>query len=166
MTYKVRPIRDPDRKWARRFVAEQWGGTSVVVHGSTYIPHKLPGFIAVMDDSKPVGLATYFIDNSACEIVTLNSIIEGEGIGSALVQAVREEAIRLGCSRTWCITTNDNFPALIFYQKRGFRIVRIYPGAVERARAIKPSIPLFGLESVPICDEIELEIQNAVGSHQ
>jgi hypothetical protein len=58
----------------------------------------------------------------------------------------------------WCITTNDNFPALRFYQKRGFRIVAVHPGAVERSRVMKPSIPLWGIDSIPIRDEIELEI--------
>ena len=63
-----------------------------------------------------------------------------------------------GCTRLWGITTNDNLPALAFYQKRGFRIVAVRPGAIERARVMKPSIPLCGLDSIPIRDEIELEI--------
>jgi GNAT superfamily N-acetyltransferase len=164
MTYKIRPINDQDRDWVQTFVSERWSGESVVVHGSEYLPHKLSGFIAATGALKPVGLVTYLVENSECEIITLNSLMEGEGIGSALVQAVQGEATRLGCRRTWCITTNDNFPALIFYQKRGFRIVRVYPGAVERARVIKPSIPLFGLESIPIRDEIELQIENVTDS--
>ena len=54
-----------------------------------------------------------------------------------------------GRSRIWLITTNDNLHALKFYQKRDYQLVRIYRNAVEKARRIKPQIP--------IRDEIELE---------
>ena len=159
MNFKIRPLAESDREWTREFILEHWGDESILVHGSVYYPHKLRGFLAISGRTKMIGLVTYVIVNSECELVTLNSLIEGKGIGTALVQAVQEEAVRSVCSRLWCITTNDNFSALIFYQKYGFRIIRINPGAVERARAIKPSIPLFGLESIPIRDEIELEIK-------
>jgi len=162
MNYKISQLTESDRDWVRTFVAEHWGGESIVAHGSRYFPQKLPGFLATTRRAKRVGLITYVVENSACEIVTLNSTIEGEGIGTALVKAVKEESLRLGCLRLWCVTTNDNFPALIFFQKCGFRLIRIHPGAVERARLIKPTIPLYGLESIPVRDEIELEIQKVV----
>jgi hypothetical protein len=59
-------------------------------------------------------------------------------------------------------TTNDNLNALRFYQRRGFRMTEIRPGAVDKARYLKPSIPLAGEFGIPIHDEIELErrIQN------
>lgn len=59
--------------------------------------------------------------------------------------------------RIWLITTNDNLNALGFYQKRGFRIKAVYPGAVDEARRIKPEIPLAASNGIPIRDEIELE---------
>ena len=74
------------------------------------------------------------------------------------MQAVARQATRRGCSRVWCVTTNDNSPALVFYQKRGFQITAVYPGVVERSRDLKPSIALFGIDSVSIRDEIELEL--------
>ena len=159
MQFSIRAITDSDRQWVRTFIQGQWCADYVVAHGITYYPHTLRGFVAENRRGEPVGLATYVIENSECELVTLNSVREGEGIGSALVRATVEEGIRSQCSRLWCVTTNDNMPALTFYQKRGFHIVAVYPGAVERARAIKPSIPLFGIESIPIRDELELEMR-------
>jgi GNAT superfamily N-acetyltransferase len=150
---------DEDREWVRRFVRDQWGGESVVVHGVVYYPHKLSGFIAEDELAEPIGLATFVIEDYACELVTLDSVRRGEGVGSALVAAVAREGRKHGCSRLWCVTTNDNLPALEFYQKRGFRITAVDPGAVDRARILKPSIPLWGIESIPIRDEIELELQ-------
>jgi ribosomal protein S18 acetylase RimI-like enzyme len=166
MHFKVRPLVDSDTEWTRRFIINQWGDESVVVHGSSYLSHELSGFVAITGRSKRVGIVTYVIQDSACEIVTINSLIEGEGIGTALVKAIQDISIRNACSRLWCITTNDNLPALRFFQKCGFRIVRVNPSAVERARVIKPSIPLYGLESIPIRDQIELEIQTISAANQ
>jgi hypothetical protein len=55
------------------------------------------------------------------------------------------------------VTTDDNLLALKFYQKRGFELVRIHRNAVQRAREIKPKIPLIGNDGIPLKDEIELE---------
>jgi|GEM_PF-5166799 len=44
-----------------------------------------------------------------------------------------------------------------FYQKRGFDLKEIHRNAVEAARKIKPSIPLFSEDGVPIKHEIEFE---------
>ncbi len=48
-------------------------------------------------------------------------------------------------------TMNDNLHALKFYQNRGYRI-----DAVQKARKIKPSIPLIGNETIPLHDERQL----------
>ncbi|MGW8250920.1 MAG: GNAT family N-acetyltransferase, partial [Anaerolineales bacterium] len=56
------------------------------------------------------------------------------------------------------ITTNDNLPALRFYQKRGFHLVALYPNALAESRRLKPEIPFKGLDGIPLRDEIELEM--------
>jgi GNAT superfamily N-acetyltransferase len=166
MRFRLRQINDADRSRVRGFINEHWGGASVVVHGTEYYPHLLLGFIAEDEREEPIGLATYVIANGACELVTLDSVRRGEGVGSALIAAVVQEGRKKRCSRLWCVTTNDNLPALEFYQKRDFRIVAVHPGAVERARILKPSIPLWGIDSIPIRDEIELEMQLGYGTGQ
>ena len=103
-------------------------------------------------------MITYRAEGNACEIVTLNSLVEGRGIGTALVQAVREVAVNAGCKRLWLITTNDNLTALRFWQKRGFWLVRVHRNAIADSRRLKPEIPLTGEHGIPIRDEIELEI--------
>ena len=158
MSFRLRQIEEEDREWVRRFVHEHWSGEPVVVHGAVYFPHLLAGFIAEDDTAEPIGLATYRIEDSACELVTLDSTRSSEGIGSALVTAVIRECLNRQCSRLWCVTTNDNSPALEFYRKRGFQVVAVHKGAVERSRMLKPTIPLRGIGGVPIEDEIELEM--------
>jgi ribosomal protein S18 acetylase RimI-like enzyme len=159
MQVNIRPIAGTDSSWVREFISRRWGAEFVVVHGVTYYPQRLQGFLAEADGVGPVGLATYTIDSNRCELVTLDSLQEGNGIGTALVRSVAEEASRYGCLHLWCITTNDNLPALRFYQRRGFHIAAVYPSAVDRSRELKPSIPELGLDGIPIRDEIELELQ-------
>lgn len=161
----IRSLTLTDRDWVARHVVEHWGAEIVVAHGTTYHPADLPGFVAEMA-GVVVGLATFHIAGDACEIVTLDSLIEGRGIGTALIEAVKAAASAAGCRRLWLITTNDNLHALGFYQKRGFRLVAVHPGAVDEARKLKPEIPLIGNDGIPILDEIELEIAPLLGSRR
>ena len=61
-------------------------------------------------------------------------------------------------ARVWLITTNDNLQAMKFYELRGFRIVAVDRGAVDRARLLKPSIPLVAGSGIELHDELELEL--------
>jgi GNAT superfamily N-acetyltransferase len=153
----IRPIEEADRPGLRAFIERQWGATVVACHGVLYTPHELEGWVA-LDGDALVGAVTVSYADGACEIVTLDSTREREGIGTALIAAVLSAARRQSCLRVWLITTNDNTPALRFYQKRGFELVAVYRGAVHAARALKPGIPLIGHDGIPLRDEIELEI--------
>ena len=139
------------------FWREHWGDDFMVAHGVIYRPEQLDGFIA-LDGDQWVGLVTYTFIDSGCEIVSLDSLRAGQGIGSRLIQDVVDVARRAGCKRVFLITTNDNLEALGFYQKRGFSLVKVSRGAVGEARKIKPGIPLIGLHGILLRDEIELEM--------
>lgn len=157
MNLRIVPVSDQHQDWIRGYLQEHWGTPQIVSRGIVHQTDQLPGFIALLED-KPVGLVTYHIEGSACEVVSLDSDMEGQGIGTALLHAVGEQAKAQDCTRLWLITTNDNTDALRFYQKRGFELAAIYHHAVEQARLIKPMIPLIGLHGIPIRDEIELEL--------
>ena len=156
MTFEVRPVRDEDRDWIRDVIQERQAGDFVVGHGVVSHPAELDGFVA-MEGADVVGVTTYRIEGDACEIVTIDALVEGRGVGSTLVEAVHERAHRAGCARLWLVTTNDNERAQAFYDKLGFRVVAVREGAVDEARKLKPSIPLIGAGGVPITDELELE---------
>jgi DNA-3-methyladenine glycosylase I len=74
-----------------------------------------------------------------------------------LLERVIEAARGEGCRLVWMIATNDNLSAPRFYQRRGFEMVGVRRGAVERARLRKPEIPLVGEHGIPVRDEIEPE---------
>lgn len=146
-----------DDAWIKALIQESWGAEMIFVHGTSYRPAALPGFVAVQDGAA-AGLITYYLGRAACEIVTLDSLRAGQGIGTKLIEAVRAVAVGADCARLWLVTTNDNTRALRFYQQRGFRLVAVQRDAVDQARRFKPQIPLIGEDDIPIHDEIELEI--------
>lgn len=151
----LRPIADSDRGFIRGFIAERWGSEKVIVHEEVCSPAELPGFIATLAGEFS-GLVTYQIKNEACEIVSLDSLVEKKGVGAALIEQVVSTAAGAHCDHLWLITTNDNLNALGFYQKHGFHMVMVVPDAVTRARKQKPEIPLIGDNGIPITDEIVL----------
>jgi GNAT superfamily N-acetyltransferase len=155
---EIRSLAQADRTWLEQFVLDRWRAPIVVGDGRVFRVADLPGFVA-LDHDEPVGLLTYSIEGGACEIVTIDSIREGVGIGSALIEAVTRAARAAGCRRLWLITTNDNLRMLRFAQKRGFSLVALRPKAVEESRKLKPEISQLGLHGIPIRDELELELR-------
>lgn len=156
-TFIIRPLTDADRTWVADVATRAWGAEMIVEHGVVFHASQLPGFVAVRGDEK-LGLVTYNIDDRACEIITLNSLEPGIGIGAALIDAVKARARQSNCHRLFLMTTNDNTDALRFYQKRGFVLVAVHRNAAEAARKVKPQIPLIGAHGIPLRDEIELEM--------
>lgn len=154
---EIRKTRLDDKDWITRRMIEEWGSARVVIHGDIYHPAECRGLTAV-ENGKIVGLITYHIKKKECEIITLNAWVEGRGIGKALVDAVQSTAIHEGCSKLLVTTTNDNTLALRFYQRIGFSLAALYPGIVHQSRKIKPEIPHYGLDGIPIQDEIRLEL--------
>jgi len=139
------------------FFQAHWGTTEMVISSGIYDCSQLQGFTYLNENQAIIGLITYVLRGKECEIISLDSTEEGRGIGTLLVQAVEERARQHNCTVMSLITTNDNLHALKFYQKRGYYLVEIIQNAVERARALKPEIPLIGYEGIPIRDEIKLQ---------
>ncbi|WP_189336560.1 GNAT family N-acetyltransferase [Actinoplanes ianthinogenes] len=154
---RVRSAGPDDRATVAQLITESWHAPILVVHGVTYVAADLPALLAERDGTL-AGLLTYHVEGDALEIVSLNAFTSGAGVGSALVAAAAEIARERGLTRLWVVTTNDNLDALRFYQRRGLRLAALAPGAVDAARAIKPSIPLVGDHGIPLRDELTLEM--------
>ncbi|GAB3967966.1 GNAT family N-acetyltransferase [Actinoallomurus acanthiterrae] len=154
----VRPSTAEDVTWVREVFTERWGGVISVSRGVAHDTTALPAFMAHLDGDR-AGVATYRVDGQECELVTLDSVREGAGVGTALVDAVAGAARAAGAARLWLVTTNDNLRALRFYQRYGFDLVAVHRDAVARSRALKPSIPEVGLDGIPIRHELELELR-------
>lgn len=155
--YSIEPLEEGDSAWVRQLIADEFAADFVIAHGTIFHPHELPGFVARQGDER-IGLATYHIDGASCEVVSLNSLKSSLGVGTALIDAVRQAAIKASCNRLWVITTNDNLNALGFYQRRGFVLARVNRNALEVTRKLKPKLSLIGMNGIPLRDEIELEM--------
>jgi ribosomal protein S18 acetylase RimI-like enzyme len=156
-SFQIRRINKDDKTWVASLLKEHWGSAKIVTRGKIHRADELPGFVAIQE-GKQVGLITYHTDGKEYEITSMNSLAEGQGVGSALTDAVKNVCVKAGCKRLWLITTNDNTKALRFWQKRGFRFVAVYPNAIEESRRLKSEIPLTGNDGIPIRDEIEMEM--------
>lgn len=152
----VRATEAGDRPALTRLVRELWHADVVVAHGTVFAPAGLPGFLAERDGAT-VGLLTYDVSSDALEVVTVDAFPPRAGTGTALLDAAVRAARDAGCRRVRLVTTNDNLDGLRFYQRRGFRLAGLRPGAVAAARALKPEIPETGAYGIPLRDEIDLE---------
>jgi ribosomal protein S18 acetylase RimI-like enzyme len=153
----IRRLTSEDLPRLRQFWIEHWGGEIMITRGNVYRPEQLEGFV-VEEDDEWIGLLTFILEENELEVTSLDSLREGQGIGSRLLNQIIEEARSRTCNRIFLITTNDNLHALGFYQKRGFELVTLYRGAINESRKIKPSISLIGYNDIPLRDEIELEM--------
>lgn len=158
---KVRPREATDQAAAQAFLARH-SSLRVARLGELVHPLEHPALVAETPGGQMLGMLTYLPgqDWQQCEILTLHADQQWRGAGTALIEAAAQLARRQGCTRLWVITTNDNVDALRFYQRRGFYLVRVHRGAVDRSRArLKPEIPPVGAYGIPLRDEIELERQ-------
>jgi GNAT superfamily N-acetyltransferase len=154
---RVRPVDRGEHGQVAALVRQHWGNEVVVARGVVYRPAELPGFVAEHQDQW-WGLVTYHIQGDRCQIVTLDSLHPGAGVGTALIEAVKHVARNAGCRLVWLITTNDNTHALRFYQRRGFVLAALHRDAIRRSRQLKPDIPVTGFDGIPIRDELELQM--------
>jgi GNAT superfamily N-acetyltransferase len=139
---------------AQQRIRDEWGDP-IVVRGRDYavgsldyclIAGDFDGVLAFTVDEKPV-----------CELVAIIAATPWRGAGTALIEALRRE-LGDGFTQIRLMTTNDNVDALRFYQRRGFRLTGLRPGAVDVSRRHKPSIPLTGDYGIPVRDEIDLTL--------
>jgi GNAT superfamily N-acetyltransferase len=155
MQNEIRRLTHDDLPRLREFWIQHWGAEIMIAHGDVIQYGQVEGFVY----ADWAGLVTFMVRGDECEVTSLDSMREGRGIGTALLNEVIREARERKCRRLFLITTNDNLRALGFYQKRGFELAAVRRGAVNESRKLKPSIPLIGMNSIPLRDELELEIQ-------
>lgn len=103
------------------------------------------------------GLITWHIDGDWAEIVTVDAFQHGRHIGGRLLDGAEAELRRRGVYRATIVTTNDNLRALVFYLRRGYRLVKIALDDMDRVRSLKPQVPSEGRDGILLRDMLELE---------
>ncbi len=153
----TREYRQSDRSWAELFMEDAFGGALQARRGELIDVLALPGFVAEREE-RPVGILTFRREGESCELAFVAAIERQRGTGTALLDALIEAVA--DCDRIWLVTTNDNLDALRFYQRRGFVLSVLRPGAVDEARrTLKPHLGTIGELGIPLRDELELELR-------
>lgn len=121
-----------------------------------------PALVAVRGE-RGVGIVSWLVDGAGltAEVRALVVATDArvQGVGRLLMDAVAAALRVSGARRAWLVTTNDNLTALAVYQKAGWRLAALRPGAInEVRRTIKPAIPEVGEHGIPLRDELELEL--------
>ena len=117
--------------------------------------------LGAWDGDRLVGLATWSPPDAAgrseLAVLAVAEDRQGQGVGALLVDAVAMAALQAGATTQWLVTTNDSLDALRLYQRHGYHLAQLHPGAINEARRAKPTIPALGNYGIPIRDELVLE---------
>lgn len=157
---EIRHLDETDLDWLKCNSKRLFNGEIIVSRGIIHQVFESPGFIAVLNGER-VGVSIYHVSDNRCELVSIEALRQWQGIGSALIKTLVDFALEQNIKELWLITTNDNVDALRFYQKRGFKLRAVYPGALNESRKLKPEIAKIGNYGIPMTDEIELYIDLA-----
>lgn len=132
-----------------------WGETLVECFGRAYDVLKLPAFVAQAGE-EVAGFLSHSVEDNRLNLVMLNVLPDhhGRGLAKALLGAAVAEAQKLGLASLEVATSNDDLPALDFYQRAGFVITEVVPGLlVEHHGRVEE-----GFAGIPVRDEIRLEL--------
>lgn len=151
----VREAGDTDRAAARELIQRDFGRTKIVAFGEVMDIDQMPALVAIMQGEEPSGALAYRLLGGALHIVALatDPMWQRSGVGGHLVAEAELLARRLTLARIVVATTNDNLPALYFYQRRGYRLTELVPESV----ITHTHQQLAGFAGIPVRDEIRLE---------
>jgi ribosomal protein S18 acetylase RimI-like enzyme len=150
----VREATDADRPAVRELFQRDFGRTQIVAFGEVMDIDQMPALVAVLH-AEPSGALAYRLLGNALHIVALatDPMWQRSGVGGYLVAEAELLARRLKLARLVVATTNDNLPALYFYQRRGFRMTDLVPESV----IVHTNQQMEGFAGIPVRDEIRLE---------
>jgi ribosomal protein S18 acetylase RimI-like enzyme len=149
----VRQAGPADEPAIRKLAEHFWGETEVECFDRTYDVGALPAFVACQG-VQVAGVLAYAAEGSALNIVLLNvhPDCQGRGGARALLDAVRDEAQRLGMRQLIVATSNDDLPVLALYQRYGFRLTALIAGRLVEHHGGEE----IGFGAIPVRDEIRL----------
>jgi ribosomal protein S18 acetylase RimI-like enzyme len=145
---------DKEREKIREFVKRFWGEEEQLTFDKKFIVAELSTCIAKVKN-RIIGFASFAEADDAILIAALGILprYQGSGVGRSLVEKVEAEAKRLRKKKLLVSTSNDDLPALAFYQSLGFQIFEVKPNVI----AEKHGRVLKGIGGLPIRDELQLQ---------
>jgi len=150
----VREATDDDRRAARELFNQDFGRTKIVAFGELMDIEEMPALVAVRH-STPSGALAYRLLGDALHVVALatDPMWQRSGVAAYLLAEAELLARRLKLGRLLVATTNDNLPALYFYQRHGYRLTELIPNSVADHTHQEEA----GFAGIPVRDEVRLE---------
>jgi len=143
-----------EKKRIQEIVQHFWGEPEQLTFDRKFIVAELPAYLA-KSGSNIIGFVSFAELRDAIIIVALGTLpqYQNAGVGKSLVEKVEAETRRLGKKKLLVSTSNDDLPALAFYQSLGFQIYEVKPNVI----AEKHGMVLKGIGGLPIRDELRLQ---------
>jgi ribosomal protein S18 acetylase RimI-like enzyme len=143
-----------EKEKIREFVQQFWGEQEQLTFDRKFMVIELPAYIAKVENNI-IGFISFTEANDAVIIVALGILpqYQSSDVGRSLIEKVEAEAKRLLKKRLLVSTSNDDLPALAFYQSLGFRIYEVKPNVI----AEKHDEVLKGIGGLPVRDELRLQ---------
>lgn len=154
----IAPFHDYDI--GRKLVVEQWGDDAFIISGKPYATSEMSMLAAHTPGGQLRGVAYYKLNGSTLLLGAIIAVGErNKGIGNILFDAIIAEGRSARMRKMRALTTNENFEAMKFLQRRGMRLETLYPGGADAFRAFKPGIYKQGKHGLPLRDILEFEME-------
>ena len=150
----VREASAADRAKALELFRDVFRPAQLVSFGEAISLDDAAAFVAETDQGIAGALAWRPFDG-ALHILALatDPMHQRAGVGGHLVAEAELLARRQNWPRVIVTITNDNLPALYFYQRRGYRLSAVLRDSIAAQRRDQKAI---GFAGIPILDEIQL----------
>ena len=150
----VREAADGEREMALELFRRDFGRTGLVAFGQVMNLDAAPALVAEMN-GEVAGALAYRLVDAGLHVIALatDPMWQRSGVGGHLVAEAELIARRLDLRRTIVATTNDNLPALYFYQRRGYRLTDLVPNSIT----VHTGQEVAGFAGIPVRDEVRLE---------
>jgi ribosomal protein S18 acetylase RimI-like enzyme len=154
--YDIKKVKtDTERKKIRELVQQFWGEEEQLTFDRRFRVAELPTYIAKVRD-QIVGFVSFLDINDDSTVIAALGILpkyQNSGIGTKLLTKVETEAMKKQKKKLLVSTSNDDFPALAFYQSLGFQIYEAKPNVI----AEKHGKIVRGIGGLPVRDELRLQ---------
>jgi ribosomal protein S18 acetylase RimI-like enzyme len=146
-----------DRTSIIELFERDFGYTNIVAFGEEVVLDGAPALVALMKGELAGALVYRLLpDALLIQALATDPMWQRSGVGGHLVAEAEALARARSLSRVLVSTTNDNLPALYFYQRRQYHITEVVPrGMLPHIK--EPGSKGFG--GILLRDEIRLERQ-------
>jgi ribosomal protein S18 acetylase RimI-like enzyme len=136
------------------FVVRFWGKPVQLMFDQLFTVAEQPAIVA-KNGEQILGFIFYHPFRERTVLIVALGVLpqyQGLGIGGSLLRHIEEFAKSEGKQELLVVTSNDNLPALAFYQRQGFQLYEVAPDVIAQ----KLGKLHLGIGNLPVRDELRL----------